>query len=237
MINMKFRDLFNRNKKLDSRILEKKKTIEGIIAKANKEGRFSLYEFLCVQETFKKCEELNDYEKYMFFYDLVSGWDSKCHLTRSAGEYINEQMNSVDNVLAIHRANLGEIEDREGIPFNSNLNSIMSEGLINNGHGMQGAFDANPSLALTTSPMKGFSDLINLVSSYKSNNVTVLLQFPKELVSDDLSFKTKEPFYTKKDNLNYIDPNYILGAIVKRENDLDELYTRDELLKSMDYTK
>ncbi len=234
---MGIRDLFKRNKKLDSRILEKKKIIEEIIAKANNEGRFSLFEFLCVQNMLGKCEELNDYEKYMFFYDLVSGWDSKCYLTRSAGEYINEQMNSVDNVLAIHRTNLGEIEDRDGLPFNSNLNSIMSEGLINNGHGMQGAFDANPSLALTTSPIKGFSDLINLVSSYKSNNVIVLLQFPKELVSDDLSFKTKEPFYNKRGNLNYIDPNYILGAIVKRENDLDELYTKEELLKSMDYTK
>lgn len=228
---MGLRDFFKKKNVLDERIVSKKADVDALIKKAMEDDRYSLFEFKPIIEMLQRCESINSYEKYEFFYNLINGWDSISSISRNSGEYINEEMvNHPESILGIHRAFLGNMEYNDGIPSNSNLNSIMKDGLINNGHSMQGAVVDTPSLALTVSPLDTITGFINLVGSYKSNNVIVLLEFPRDKVEDDLHFKDGSfDVYIEKDGLRYINPKYILGAIVK-DDGKDCFYSREQLL-------
>ena len=228
---MGLKNIFLR-KRLDPRIEELKSKIEKTIMTAQMEQRFSFFEFNDVAETLKRCEQLNDAEKYNFFYDLSSNWDKHCHLSRKAGELINRLSKKDSNVtLAIHRTYLGPIKEKNGIPSTEILNSIMQNGLINNGHAMQGATTQTPLLSLTTSPLYSMGDMINLLASYKGSNGTILLAFPKDKVDKDLDFinNSEKVIYRKENNINYIRPEYILGAILKQDGGLDKYYTKEQL--------
>ncbi len=231
---MGIKDFFRRKSSLDDRIILRKEDLDGILTQAREENRFSLFEFYTIADTLKRCEKLNDPEQYEFFYDIAEGWDKSCHLSRETGEYINRLMSKqTDSLLAIHRTDLGVLEYNNGIPTNDNLHSIMKDGLINNGHALQGGYQEVPSLSLTTTPLNHLGDVINLVGSYKNNNIVVLLQFPKDLVNNDLSFKNRDgmqKIYKKDGSILYIQPEYILGAIVKNDYGLDEFYSREQLL-------
>ena len=226
---MGLKNFIQRFKPLDSRIAEKKEIMKKIIEKAKEDDRWSFFEFDYVQEYLVKCEKLNDYDRYEFFFDIAKGRDHDCKFKRATGLSLNADLRDKSSIHAIHRSFLGRMEEKDGIPYNNLLVSIMTDGLINNGHGMQGAFDKEPGLSLTTSPLTSFGELINLVSSYKGNNVVVLLKFPKEMVNEELSFIGDNDIYIRKNNLIYINPEYIMGAIVKNRGSLDEFYTRDEI--------
>ena len=230
---MGFRDWFKRKDTLDPKIVAKKQEIETILNKAFDDGRYSFFEFDRIKEILAKCEKINKYDKYEFFFDLAQGWDKECRLSRATGEQINAFMRDGSNVTAIHRTDVGRITSKDGLPNNKNINSIMNEGLINNGHAMQGAYTDIPPLSLTTSPLITFGDLINLVGSYKNNNVTVILQYPRELVTNDLHFTSEElgrKFYGSDGKEHVIEPEYIMGVIVKSKEGLDEFYSREQLL-------
>ncbi len=230
---MGFRDWFKKKETLDPKIAKKKEELAAILNKAFDEGRYSFFEFDRIKEILAKCEKINKYDKYEFFFNLAQGWDEQCNLSRAAGEQINTFMRDESNVTAIHRTDVGRITTKEGLPNNRVINAIMKDGLINNGHAMQGAYTGLPPLSLTTSPLITFGDLINLVGSYKNNNVTVILQFPRDLVTNDLHFTSPElgrKFYNMEDNVHVIDPDYVMGVIVKSKDGLDEFYSREQLL-------
>lgn len=214
--------------KIDPRIAECKEEMNRIIIQAELDGRFSFYEFQVVQKALSKCENSNNYETYSMINEIITTWDQYCNLPRDVGEFINREMSDESKVLAIHRTNIGPINDyRE----NRILNSIMENGLINMGHGMQGAFVATPSLTLTTTPLSFLEGLINLIGSYKGNNAVILLSFPADEVDDKLDFKVDSTMiYQKSGNTNYIKPEYILGAIIKKDHELDEYHTREDIL-------
>jgi hypothetical protein len=208
------------NKEIDKRIIVIKEEIKIIIAKALEDGRFSFFEFKYVKELLQKCEALYDYDKFLYFYNLIKDWDEKCNLSRNSGEFLESLLRDENSTIAIHRANLDI----------ANLVNIMEEGLINNGHAMQGVSNNGaPALSLTTTPVTSFSKLINVLGSYKNNNVIVVLKFPKEIV--DKSLNAKEGIYIKKNDLYYINPNYIEGTIIKQEKGLDKYYSKEELLQ------
>ena len=230
---MGFRDWFKRKDTLDPKIAKKKEELAAILNKAFDEGRYSFFEFDRIKEILEKCEKINKYDKYEFFFNLAKGWDEQCNLSRAAGEQINAFMRDESNVTAIHRTDVGRITTKEGLPNNKNINSIMNNGLENHGHELQGAFMDLPPLSLTTTPLITFGDLINLVGSYKNNNVTIILQYPRELVTNDLHFTSEElgrKFYNMDGDVHVIDPDYVMGVIVKSKDDLDEFYSREQLL-------
>ena len=213
---------------IDPRITELKEEINRTIMQAELDGRFSFYEFQVVQNILSKCEKNNSFDKYSMINEMVSTWDRYCNLSRELGEYINREMLDESKVLAIHRTNIGPINDYKENPI---LNSIMEEGLMNMGHGMQGVFVERPSLALTTTPLSSLEGLINLIGSYKGNNAVILLSFPADEVDDKLDFKVDSTMiYQKSGNTNYIKPEYILGAIIKKDHELDEYHTREDIL-------
>lgn len=228
---MNFTNFFKK-KKLDSRIVEKKLELEKILKQALIDNRYSLYEFDYLKDLLTRSEGINDYEKYELFYKMIGGWDQICKLTRDSGNFINDKMKNKDMILGIHRSNLGDMELTDGILSNVNLASIMNDGLINNGHGMQGGISNVPSVSLTVSPLEGVSGFINLVSNYKNNNVVILLEFPRELLDEDLHFINDESaskIYLEKDGIRYINPDYILGSIVKHDG-IDEFYSKEQLM-------
>ena len=230
---MGFRDWFKRKDTLDPKIAKKKEELAAILNKAFDEGRYSFFEFDRIKEILEKCEKINKYDKYEFFFNLAKGWDEQCNLSRAAGEQINTFMRDESNVTAIHRTDVGRITTKEGLPNNRVINAIMKDGLENHGHELQGAFMDLPPLSLTTTPLITFGDLINLVGSYKNNNVTIILQYPRELVTNDLHFTSEElgrKFYNMDGDVHVIDPDYVMGVIVKSKDDLDEFYSREQLL-------
>ncbi|MBR4693602.1 MAG: hypothetical protein IKP07_02210 [Bacilli bacterium] len=226
---MNLKEWIKSKRSLDKKIIEKRAHVADTVLVAMAEDRYSFFEFDFSRDLLKRMERLNDYGKYEFFYNLMAGWDEVCNFDRETGEYLNSLFADPNYVTAIHRAYLGPVRDIDGVPSNENIKSIVEDGLINNGHGMQGVFDDIPSLSLTTTPMTSFGDLINLVGSYKDNNVTVILQFPTEEVDVDLSFKGKD-VYINNGGVSYIDPKYIKGVVIKQEGSRDKYYSKEELL-------
>lgn len=219
---------------LDERIVAKQLEKDEKIRKAHEVGRYSFFENDFANEFLDKCVQVNDYDRYITFYNMIESWDDVCNLSLESGEYVsNLWLSDLDKIPAIHRTNLGPYEHEFGIPQNNLLEEIMDRGLINNGHGMQGAFVGTPSLALTTMPLDSFTGMINLFGSYKSNNTTIILQFPRELVRKDLEFTSKDAskiIYDNSNGLNIIKPEYILGAIVKSDDGLDQYYSKEQIL-------
>ena len=229
---MKLKDWIRSKRSLDPKIAEKKEKVRQAIEKATEEGRFSFFEFYFCQDALSKVEKLNDYKRYEFFYDIMNSWEDSCTFSRETGEQLDSFFTDPRTVSAIHRTNAGIIDYSSEVPTSNILNSIMKDGLINNGHAMQGVFMDIPSLSLTTTPVTTFGELVNLVGSYKGNNAIVVLDFPTELVNPDLSFKG-EDIYTKKDGYNVIDPQYIRGAVIKNVNGRDRFYTKEQILGTM----
>lgn len=237
---MNIRKLFKPNQIINNSIIVKKKEINNKINQAIENDRFSLFELCFVKDFFRKIEILNNEEAYKDIFEMVDGWDNRCKLPRKAGEYINKMiLENPDCILAIHRTYLGHYDRSNQIPYNKLLEDIMKIGLTNNGHAMQGGETDNPSLSLTTNPLDSLGDIVNLIGSYNSNNTTILLMFPRNLIDEELDFINKEDaekIYTLDYNIPHINPDYILGAIIKNKNGLDEFYTREELLNSKSYS-
>lgn len=162
----------------------------------------------------------------------MTTYDKNCKISLEAGEMINNLMKDPNYYGAIHRTYLGKMEYQNGIPSIPELDSIMEDGLINNGHGMSSAaFSDNPSLSLTTSPLIGIAGIGNFCSKYKENNVIILLKFPKDKVDDELSFKgdSAKDIYDTKKGLCFIKPEYVMGAFIEEE-DKQKYFTREQIL-------
>ncbi len=232
-------EIVRRIKGTDKRILALKEEIEIMQNEALKKNIYSVFDFDTVRNSLQQCEQLNDFDKYSFFYEVGKNIERFNKLPIEIGEYINDLMNDPNNITAIHRTYLGPVELIDGVPTNPYLYDISKDGLINNGHIMYGAYQETPSLSLTTTPLRGLGDLVNLFSSYKNNNIVIILQFPKEQVKDNLAFvnpEDSETIYRRDGSLCYIRPEYIIGAIVKGEGQ-DTFYTREQFLQMNNMSK
>lgn len=206
---------------------------------AHKNGRFSLFDAKFSIDVFSK-EASYDYLRWT--YEMISEWDKLCNLSYEAGISLDKLAN--DNTVMIHRARLDLDTNSEGLACNEALHSIMNEGLKNYGHMNAiggGAFSVSPpSLTLTMTPLKGMAGYINLLSSYHSNDAIVVAAFPKELVNSDGEI-INNPTCDKVYDLSGFPPKvrreFMIGTILKKNNGLDEFYTRDEIVNSFNNTK
>ena len=206
---------------------------------AHKKGKFSLFDAKFSMDIFS-VDTNYDYLKWN--YEMILDWDKMCNLPYEVGISLDKLAN--ENVVMIHRANLELDTNRKGLICNEALHSIMNEGLKNYGHMNAmggGAFSAiPPSLTLTMTPLTGIAGYINLLSSYHSNDAIVIAAFPKELVNIDGEIIDKST-YDKIYDLSEFPPKvrreFMVGTILKKDNCLDEFYTRDEIVNSFDNTK
>jgi hypothetical protein len=137
----------------------------------------------------------------------------------------------------IHRTNLGFDPDESGLQQNDILENIMNDGLMNSGHlNDNGAYDKKPLLTSTLSPLTGLSGVINLISSYKDNDVTIIVAFPKRIVNAEGNIINQSDYSVVYDVSKYppkVKPEYIVGAILKKKNGLDEFYSREEIIEGL----
>ena len=225
-------------------IFEKKKILllrEKIELKrkeAYRVGRFSLFH---TKFAIEKFSQLNDYKNLKYFYDIIEGHDKNCNIPYNVGISIDRL--ATDNTVLIHRTNLSLDKSKNGIPECEELYSIMKDGLKNYGHlnayGGSANLNSLPGLSLTTTPLIGLAGYINLVSSYKNNDATILMAFPKELVNSqgdivDVSYYPK--VYDLSDNPPRVKREYMLGVLLKKEGKYDEFYLRDDIINSMEKT-
>lgn len=216
---------------LDPRIVKKKIEIADIINQSVLDNRYSVYSFDVSKDILRRCEEQNSFEKYEWFFDVIGQNDKRCTLSQDTGEMINRLMSDPDNYLAIHMGHLGRVEDVDGMPYIEKLDDILHNGLIDYAAELDGMHTDYPSPSQTTARLMSFGDLPNLFSSYKDNNVAVLLQFPKSLVDDSLYVDKEHYFdiFREVDKKKIIKPEYIIGAIIKEGTDT-RYYSKEELL-------
>ena len=223
------------NKNKGNEILKLKIQMYEIINKDLANDKFSLFEFDVVKAFFREAQDLNNYDAYLYMFNAIKGWNDSSNINRDAGEYLNNLMKEKQGVLGIRRTNIGGFEYINGIPTNGELQNIMNNGVINNGHLSSGVVSDNPEINLALSPFYSIDGIIFLVSSYKNNNCIILFQFPEEVVDKDLLFKIDpSDFYTSGDNC--ISPEYILGVLVKEENRIT-FYDKDQIISVKEFSK
>lgn len=220
----------------DPRIIEKEEEVREKIDKAHAQGRYSFFENDFAYEFLDKCVKENDYDRYMVFYDMIDGWDRECNLSLETGQYIgNLWLSDPNKIPAIHRTYLDGYTYQNGMPYSEDLFNIMEEGLYNYGHANLGAVVGIPDLSLTTTPLDSFTGMINLIASYKHNNTTIIMQFPRELVDNSMGFTSKEAIdtiYDQSTGYCVIKPEYILGAVVKSDDGFDQFYSKEQILSA-----
>jgi len=213
-----------------------KEKIELYRKNAHNEGRFSLFDAKFAIDVFSKNLK---YSQLKYMYNLISEWESKCNLSYELGIWLEKL--AIDNTVMIHRANLGLDINDEGLKYNENLYNIMNDGLKNYGHLNAlggGAISSKPSsLTLTMTPLEGLSGYINLVSSYKSNDVIIVVVFPKNMVNNDGQLADGVSYsdvYDLSEKYPKIKKEFMIGAILKKNNGFDEFYTRNEIVNVKD---
>lgn len=209
-----------------------KKKIDLIKENAHNKGKFSLFDAKFAEDIFNKN---TNYDYLNSMYDILKSWEDSCNLPYNIGISL-DRMTS-DNVVMFHRTNLGLDREKSGLEYDENLLSIMRDGLKNFGHlGSGGASNDNRiPLDLTMTPLNGITGYINLVGSYKSNDVIILAVFPKKFVKDDgevVNESNYSDIYDLDDITPKVKKEYMLGVILKKDNGLDEFYTRDEVISA-----
>lgn len=201
---------------------------------AHKEGRFSLFDAKFATDIFSKGIK---YEYLSIHYEMISGWDEICNLPYGVGVSLDRLAN--DSTVMIHRTRLDLDRDSQGLTCNEALHSIMDEGLKNYGHMNAvggGAYSSEPpSLTLTMTPLTGISGYINLLASYHDNDAIIIAALPKELVDSNGYIIDNVPWnkiYDLSEHPPKVKREFMVGAILKKNNGLDEFYTRDEIVAS-----
>lgn len=219
---------FLKNKKKE--LLLKK--IELLKESAREKGRFSMFNFNIVSSL-----NLNkmDYANLNYFYNLIKNYDDQCNIPYDIGAFLDRI--AQDYTIMIHRTKINQNEEETGLHYNVILKDIMNDGLKNNGHIMSsGGKEQKPLLTLTLTPLTGLAGYINLVTPYKSNDVVVIAAFPKNLVDENGNIVNKDDYskiYDESEITPKIRPEYIIGALLKKKNGLDEYYSREEILDKL----
>lgn len=223
----------------DRKITLLREKVEAHKRDAHINGKFSLFDAKFSKDAFSGN---NSYDYLNWHYDLLLDWDEKCNLPYEIGVSLDKL--AEDNTVMIHRTRLDLDSDSSGLDCNDSLYSIMNDGLKNYGHANAvggGAYsDLPPSLTLTMTPLTGTAGYINLLASYHSNDAVIISAFPKDLV-DSTGEIINNPTYDQVYDLSEYPPRvrkgFMVGAILKKNNGLDEFYTRDEIIDSYNNSK
>ena len=226
---MKIANLFKKVKK-EKPVFDKRRQqmIEYVAKKckeATKEGRFSLFMVNDLQAALNNPTVKT--ENIEFVLDICEKWDPYCNIPLEFGLFLERESRNPNYVMGVHRTN-ASMDD---------LQNIMTEGLVNYGHLFSsGAILLHaPDLDLTYTPLNGLTGFLNIVGSYKGNDKVVISAFPTDVVDRFLFMKDKSKanrIYTKEGEYGYrVKPEYMIAAIIKNKNGLDEVKLRSEFLE------
>ena len=210
--------------------------IEVKINKAKVHDKYSIFMYDCIKKVFY--DNRNDSTKLEILYDTLNSWEDYNNIPYDIGFLLNSLEQDKKNTVAIHRTRF-EYKNINNFPYDSKLVDIMTNGLINYGHnnaiGGSAFLNTIPNLSLTMTSLEGISGIINLVASYRSNNTTIIMVFPNNLVDSELGIKNNKEneIYDYKNKKYYVKPKYIIGALIKNNNNLDKFYSKDEILNKI----
>lgn len=196
----------------------------------------NLYSFMHNKEMddtiYRLAEDKKDgFKKIEYLFEMASGWDKTVEVDYKVGKTLDNLANNPEYEVLIHRANLF-LDDNNLSP---DLINIMENGLRNQGHinatGGGGVNIGAPSLGLTTTPLKGTSGYINLISNWHGNDSIIVLAIPKDLLNKEGDFYNPDDIYNKDGNDYYIKPEFIIGNVVKKNNKLQVAESKEEILE------
>ena len=206
--------------------------IEKRIDNAKVNDRFSIFMFNCVKD---KVFDENIKDDYLeMLYDILEPWDDQCKLPYNTGVLLNELEQDNTIIPTVHRT-FFKYEDINGYKHNNDLDDIMCNGLINQGHtnatGGPAVEEGAPNLSLTMTDIKDIGGILNIIASYRGSNTTIVAAFPKTIVDKNLTNLNDNEIYDIHNGYYYIKPKYILGALIKNDNNLDSFYLKNEILE------
>ena len=202
--------------------LLKKKVVLNI-EKKHQNNEFSLFE----TSFFKKFEDKCDmYKKFEYIYNLVKDHDDKYHIPYEDGIKLEEFISDPNYNYGVHRTymDLGS----------ETFNDLLNQGIVSTGHANQGAIsNSAPSLTLNYTPLDGLSGYINLLSSYKGNNMAIICAFPNTLVDEDLEFirsTSSDDLYEHVGDSYIVPSSNIKGVLLFEDDNRYKLKSKEELL-------
>lgn len=238
----------------DMSIEDMQKQAELECLKANQNGRYSLFNTSFMSDVLK---ESTNKDSLKIIYNIAKSWEEEINIPYNIGVLLDAMEGNEDTILCIHRTKLSLDKSRSGIPNSEVLKNIMETGLINNGHvnayGGSALMQNIPDLTLTMTPFVGLTGWINFIAPYKDNDVIILAAFPKAkydqnhnliggIVDSDgsiVDWSKIDEIYDlpgdSDDKIGYyprVKSECIIGAVLKKDNGLDEFYTRNQLISA-----
>ncbi len=176
--------------------------VKAAILEKNSSGLFSLFE---TNEFARQFGEVKNKKQFAFLYTLYKANDDSHIISEELGKKLKELENDPNYCYGVHRTYMdldGEV-----------IKDVVSSGINATGHSAQGAFEENaPNPSLNFTPLNGLAGYINLLSSYKDNNIAIICKFPKDKVDKDLQLRNKNDFngvYIKTPNGYVVSPENI----------------------------
>lgn len=151
-------------------------------------------------------------KEHEYMFSLSKGYDNYGYMSEELGEELDSLFLDDSYIVGIHRTGYTYMDDNM-------INKIFNEGLINNGHIMQGGMDGTQDIEKTVSLFYDFPILngqLKAAHGYKGSEGCMVVRIPKSyLGKEDGEIK---PIYYKKDSYVRLLPEFIYGYIPTKEN-------------------
>lgn len=156
--------------------------------------------------------------EHEYMMNLSKQYDEYGYMSEELGEELDSLFLDDDYIVGIHRTGYTPMDDKM-------VNTVFNEGLINNGHIMQGGNTGTQSIERTVSLFYDFPLLngqLKAAHGYKGSEGCVVVRIPKSyLGKKDGEIK---PIYYKKDTTVRLLPEFIYGYIpLKKDGVLGDM--------------
>lgn len=214
------------------------KKINAEMERKKNNGEYSLFNTKFAEESISLAK---DYKGLLNAYNVIHQADELGNIDYEVGVALDNAAN--ENEVFIHRTNLNLGDTSNGINYNEDLYSIMTNGLKNSGHvntGL-GVFLTNdiPDLVNTASHLRGLASYRNLFSNWKGNDSIIVMSFPKDIIDED--GYPKNGFESIYDLSNpsapYVKPEFVKGAFIKGPNKKWDFHSKEDILNEMSENK
>lgn len=174
--------------------------------------------------------------KNKWYKGLAKGYDKISTITNKVAQELKEVCDFDNYIIGIHRTGYTMVDSEI-------ISDVFNNGLINNGHIMQGVQDKYIDLERTVSIISDFTLLIGALKTahnYKGSQGVFLVKIPKDYL--DKNSLERKPIYSQEDITVRLLPEYIYGympsdkegnitEIIRNENYSDiHNYNNDGLL-------
>lgn len=181
-------------------LFKKKKDIESMRVKLIKELTYAHgYSILRNSNTLKEDNE--------FMLNLAKEYDEYGYMSEELGRELDDLFTDENYIIGIHRTGYNYMDDEM-------IDSIFSEGLINNGHIMQGGMTGNLDIERTVTLFDNFTLLngqLKAAHGYKGSQGCVIVKIPKSYLNK--SDGEVKPIYYKHDGVTKLLPEFVYGYV------------------------